>query len=533
MPSGAVVIVGAGPTGLILAAELALAGVRAVVIERRDGPRADSRAICVHARTMEALDLRGMASDFAASGLAVPSFPLGPRGARIRFGVLDSDFPYLLDIPQSQVERLLLERATGLGAEVRWSTTVTAVTPDAGGVSVSTDDGGQQRADYVVACDGVRSFVRDALAIPFPGIHNRGSVILADLRLGGLPMDSAYGDLSRNGMLLVFPFRDGTCRVVLYDYARADVPVTEPVSLPEVVAGLRRVVGEDFAPHDLRWAGRYRSESRQVAQYRSGRVLLAGDAAHAHSPAGAQGMNTGLQDSMNLGWKLAAQVDGWAPDWLLDSYHAERHPVGADVLALTGRQFRLNTVRTPAGRAVRWAVHRLLVPLPPVQSRLARDYSGVSVRYPPAAPGAADGAAGGAGRPGPDGQAAARPAHELAGSRLPPGLVTLDGARKVRLAELFRDGKFVLLDGAPATAAARPGAGAPPDAPGLPDAAAPPGHVVRVTGRADGGRRGGARLPAAVLVRPDGYIAWASDEPDPARRAVAATAAVRHWCTTG
>jgi len=256
MPSGAVVIVGAGPTGLILAAELALAGVRSVVIERRDGPRTDSRAICVHARTMEALDLRGMASDFATCGLPVPSFPLGPRGARIKFGALDSDFPYLLDITQSQVERLLLERATGLGAEVRWSTTVTALSQDADGVTVTMADGSQERAEYVVACDGVRSFVREALAIPFPGIHNPGSVILADLRLGGLPMDSAYGDLSRNGMLLVFPFRDGTCRVVLYDYARADVPVTEPVALPEVVAGLRRVVGEDFAPEDLLEAAR-------------------------------------------------------------------------------------------------------------------------------------------------------------------------------------------------------------------------------------------------------------------------------------
>jgi 2-polyprenyl-6-methoxyphenol hydroxylase-like FAD-dependent oxidoreductase len=522
MPSGAVVIVGAGPTGLILAAELALAGVPSVVIERRDGPRTDSRAICVHARTMEALDLRGMASDFATFGLPVPSFPLGPRGARIKFGVLDSDFPYLLDIPQSQVERLLLERATGLGAEVRWSTSVTAVSQDDDGVTVTTADGGQERADYVVACDGVRSFVRDALAIPFPGIHNPGSVILADLRLGGLPMDSAYGDLSRNGMLLVFPFRDGTCRVVLYDYARADVPVTEPVTLPEVVAGLRRVVGEDFSPDDLRWAGRYRSESRQVPQYRSGRVLLAGDAAHAHSPAGAQGMNTGLQDAMNLGWKLAAQLGGWAPDWLLDSYHAERHPVGADVLTLTGRQFRLNTARTVPGRLRRWAVHRLLVPLPPVQARLAREYSGVAIRYPSAVTGLT-GAEGAAVQPaaasalaGASATAGAQP-HPLTGSRLPSGTVTLPDTRTVRLAELFHDGKFVLLDTMPAGAA--------------PAASVPADRVVTVAGRPADGRRGAARLPAVLLVRPDGYIAWASDDPDPARRAAAATDAARHWCT--
>ena len=167
---------------------------------------------------MEALDLRGMACRFRRIRACCAVFPARAAGRPDRFGVLDSDFPYLLDIPQSQMERLLLERATGLGAEVRWSTTVTAVVPDAGGVSVAPLTAARQRADYVVACDGVRSFVREALAIPFPGTHNPGSVILADLRLGGLPMDSAYGDLSRNGMLLVFPFRDGICRVVLYDY---------------------------------------------------------------------------------------------------------------------------------------------------------------------------------------------------------------------------------------------------------------------------------------------------------------------------
>jgi 2-polyprenyl-6-methoxyphenol hydroxylase-like FAD-dependent oxidoreductase len=385
-----VVIVGAGPTGLLLASELALAGVPVQVLERRDGPREDSRAICLHARSMEALDLRGQATVFAGAGLAVPGFPLGPRGAKINFGVLDSDFPYMLDMPQSQIERLLLARAVELGAEIRWSATVTAVSQDDDGVTIALTDGTQLRAAFAVGCDGVHSFVRDAAAIPFPGIDNPGSVVLADLRLDGLPMDAAYGDLSRDGMLLVFPFRDGTCRVVLYDYSRAAVPVTEPVGLAEVISSLRRVTGQDFGPRDMYWSRRYRSESRQAPRYRSSRVLLAGDAAHAHSPAGAQGMNTGLQDAMNLGWKLAATVRGWGPGWLLDSYHDERHPVGADVLALTGRQFRLNTARGPAMRALRWGVHRLVVPLPPVQARLAREYSGIAIAYaPPPGPAAA------------------------------------------------------------------------------------------------------------------------------------------------
>jgi 2-polyprenyl-6-methoxyphenol hydroxylase-like FAD-dependent oxidoreductase len=484
------------------------------------------------------MDLRGDAGRFAGAGLAVPSFPLGPRGARINFSVLDSDFPYLLDIPQSEIERLLLARALDLGAEIRWSATVTSVVPDDTGVRVALADGSEAHADYVVGCDGVHSFVRNAMAIPFPGIHNPGSVILADLRLGGLPMDSAYGDLSRNGMLLIFPFRDGFCRVVLYDYGQSDVPVTEPVTLADVAGSLLRVAGQDFGPRDLRWSGRYQSESRQAPTYRAGRVLLAGDAAHAHSPAGAQGMNTGLQDAVNLGWKLGAALGGWGPDWLLDSYSAERHPVGAAVLALSGRQFRLNTVRSPARRALRWGVHRLVVPLPPVQARLARDYSGISIGYPPAFSGEG-------------------PAHPLAGQRLPRGAVTLSDGRRVRLAELFHDGTFVLLDRSAAMSAEAPGggqgeaAGAAPAQGPVPAGAA--GEAAGAAGRAPSGASNGvqaaetagriaivpyrdttaSRLPATVLVRPDGYIAWASDDPDPAARAAAARAAVHLWCCPG
>jgi 2-polyprenyl-6-methoxyphenol hydroxylase-like FAD-dependent oxidoreductase len=544
--SGGVIVVGAGPTGLILAAELALAGARPLVLDRRPGPRTDSRAICLHARSLEALDLRGEAGRFAGAGLAVPSFPLGPRGARIDFSVLDSDFPYLLDLPQSEIERLLLARALDLGAEVRWSATVTSVAPEDAGVRLGLADGGEADADYVVGCDGVHSFVRNEMAIPFPGIHNPGSVILADLRLDGFPMDAAYGDLSRNGMLLIFPFRDGFCRVVLYDYGLADVPVSVPVSLADVTGSLLRVSGRDFRPGDLRWSGRYQSESRQAPTYRAGRVLLAGDAAHAHSPAGAQGMNTGLQDAVNLGWKLGAAVGGWAPDWLLDSYTAERHPVGADVLALSGRQFRLNTVRSPARRLLRWAVHRLVVPLPPVQARLARDYSGISIAYPPAGSGAS-------------------PAHPLAGRRLPRGAVILGDGRQVRLAEFFHGGTFVLFDrsagrpgeaeasagaagSAGAAVPAGPAAGGPADR--VPDRAnLAAGGAGPAPGVASGGMLAGvpadriavvayrattaAGLPAAVLVRPDGYIAWASDEPDPAARAAAARAAISQWCCPG
>lgn len=498
---GKVIVIGAGPTGLVLAGELALAGVECLVLERRAGPRADSRAICLHARSMEMLDLRGQAETFARAGLPVPSFPLGPRGARIGFRRLDSDFPYLLDIPQATIEELLAARAARLGATIGWSRQVTGIEQDSGRVRVTLADGTVEEGAYAAGCDGIRSFVRQALGVPFPGRPNPGSVILADLTLAGLPGGDAYGDLSDRGMLLVFPFRDGSCRVVLYDYARADAPVTEPVTLAEVTASLTRVSGRDFGPRDMYWSGRYRSESRQVPAYRAGRVFLAGDAAHTHSPAGAQGLNTGLQDAMNLGWKLGAAMAGWAPGWLLGSYHTERHPVGAAVLALTGRQFRLNTARTRGRRALRWAAHRAVAPLPPVQSWLAGQYSGLAVRYP-AGPGE----------------------HPLTGRRLPRGHIMLGNGSVCRLYELLHQGRFVLL----AHGSGRGGNGADaglavPGADGLAERVT----VVRYR------RQVGADLPAVALVRPDGYVAWASGERDPGRREQAACRAVRHWCLPG
>ena len=524
-----VIVVGAGPTGLALAAELALAGVSCLVLERRSGPRADSRAICLHARTMEVLDLRGQAARFAGAGLAVPSFPLGPKGAAIRFGRLDSDFPYLLDMPQSQVETLLAARAGELGAEIRWSAQATGIKQDGGGVRVTLASGEVERAAYVVGCDGIRSFTRQAAGLPFPGAPNPGSVLLADLFLDGLPMTDAYGDLSDRGMLLVFPFRDGSCRVVLYDYSRAEVPVTEPVTLDEVRDSLVRITGQDFGPRDMGWSGRYRSESRQAPAYRSGRIFLAGDAAHTHSPAGAQGMNTGLQDAVNLGWKLAAAVHGWAPDWLLDTYHAERHPVGAAVLTLAGRQFRLNTARTAPRRAVRWAAHRLIAPLPPVQDRLARAYSGLAIRYPvtgTAAPG---------GR-----------RHPLAGSRLPRGRATGADGNTTRLYDLFHEGRFVLLEAAGPAGSRKAGRGAAGN--GAAGNSATGNSATGNSATADGGTGhgfpdqvrqvryascAGTRLPAVALIRPDGYLAWASDEQDTGARARATQAAVRWWCGPG
>jgi hypothetical protein len=223
-------------------------------------------------------------------------------------------------------------------------------------------------------------------------------------------------------------------------------------------------------------------------------------------------MNTGLQDAVNLGWKLGATAAGRAPGWLLDSYHDERYPVGRAVLALTGRQFRLNTARTARRRAVRWAAHRMIAPLPPVQDWLAATYSGVAIRYPP------DGA-------GPVPDPALGPVHKLAGARLPRGTLDLAGGGTARLYGLFGEGRFALLEAA-----------GQDDSTGAADSAGTGGARLGGAGTADLVRRvryrwcQGARLPAAVLARPDGYIAWASDERDASLRTGQARAAVRAWC---
>jgi 2-polyprenyl-6-methoxyphenol hydroxylase-like FAD-dependent oxidoreductase len=191
---------------------------------------------------MEMLDLRGLGETFSRAGLPMPSLPLGLKGAAIGFGRLDSDFPYMLDIRQNEVEALLAAHAGRLGVPVGWSRRAVGLEQDDGEVRVTLADGEVVRGAYLVGCDGIRSFVRQSLGIPFPGAENPGSVMLADLTLDGLPMDDTYGELTRRGLLFVYPMRDGTCKVVLCDYARAEVPVTEPVTFAEVTASMIRAL---------------------------------------------------------------------------------------------------------------------------------------------------------------------------------------------------------------------------------------------------------------------------------------------------
>jgi 2-polyprenyl-6-methoxyphenol hydroxylase-like FAD-dependent oxidoreductase len=441
-----VAIVGAGPTGLLLAGDLAQAGVDVTVLERRDTESNLTRAFGVHARTLEHLDARGLADELLGEGAKVARLSLFDR-IRIDLSTLPTRFPFLLITPQYNVEQLLEKRASAAGARIVRGAEVTALRQDADGVELTVGDA-TVRADYAVGADGVHSAVREALGLPFPGKSVLTSIMLADVRLAQPPPDVLAVNAVGDAFAFVAPFGDGWHRIFAWD-RRHPLPDTAPVTLEEIRQVTRRSLGTDFGLQEARWMSRFHSDERQAPRYRVGRVFLAGDAAHVHSPAGGQGMNTGLQDAANLGWKLAATVHGWAPDDLLDTYEGERHPVGKLVLRSSGAIIRMAMVRSRAGRLARNVLGAVALRLPPVAHKAAGTLSGIGIDYPHA-PRAAD--------------------------------VPLLDSR--RLYEVLRDGKHVLL--APATAE-----------PQLRDAL---GRVVQAT-PAD-------PTTPWTLVRPDAHVAW-------------------------
>ena len=460
-----VAIAGAGPTGLLLAGDLARAGVRCAVLERRAERSGLTRAFAVHARTLEQLDARGVADKLVATGIPVPELRLFGSAA-LDLSRLPSRFPYVLVTPQYQTERVLEERAASLGADVRYGSEVTGFTvhPDAVEVEVRELDGQTRllRARWLVGADGVHSSVRETLGMPFPGEAVVRSVMLADVRLAETPPDVMTVNAVGGTFCLIAPFGDGWYRVIAWDRYNQP-PESTPLSLEEVSQVTRQVLGTDFGMHDPRWMSRFHSDERQVPRYRAGRVLLAGDAAHVHSPAGGQGMNTSIQDAANLGWKLAATVQGWGPEDLLDTYDAERHPVGRQVLRGSGAMLRLGLTGPAPVVGARNLVTALATKIPAAAGLLADSVSGIGISYP-----------------------APRNAHPLTGKRAAD--VPLADSR--RLYEALRDGKFVLIAGTPL----------PPDVTdGYGD------RVASVTTAAPTG--------TLMLIRPDAYIAWAADSP--------------------
>ena len=466
----AVVIAGGGPTGLMLAAELALAGVDVAIVEPRDNQDlAGSRAGGLHSRTIEVLDQRGVADRFLSQGKVM-------QVAGFAFTPLDiSDFPtrhnYGLALRQEPIERILAAWVEDLKVPIHRSREVTDFAQDDTGVDVALSDARSLRAKYVVGCDGGRSLIRKKAGIDFPGWDPSLSYLIAQVAMTEEP---AWG-IRRNerGINDLGKREDGKrVGVVLNE---PQVRQGEPTQ-DDLRAALVSLYGTDFGVHDVTYLSRFTDAARQAASYRERRVLLAGDAAHVHSPAGGQGLNLGVQDAVNLGWKLAQVVHGTSSEGLLDTYHAERHPIGARVLRSTLAQTAINRgdERT---NALREAMSELLK-LDEPRKVYAGMMSGLDIHY--------DLGTG----------------HPLLGRRMPDlDVVTESGARRVFT--LLHEARPVLLN---------------LGEPGALDMTSWADRVTRVDARYAGVWElpvvGAVTAPAAVLIRPDGHVAWVGDGTD-------------------
>ncbi|WP_018214618.1 rifampin monooxygenase [Salinispora vitiensis] len=462
-----VIIVGGGPTGMMLAGELRLHGVHVVVLERDTEPPVIVRSLGLHVRSIEVLDQRGLLERFLANG---QQYRVGGYFAGITKpwpDNMDTAHGYILGIPQTSTERILAEHAAAAGADILRGTELVSLRQDEEAVTAELADGTQLRSRYLVGCDGGRSTVRKLLGVDFPGEPTRFETLLGVMELTAAPEEVTAVMTEVRKTQLRFGAGpvgdgDGLYRVVVPAAGVAEDRTTPP-TFEEFQQQLRVTAGTDFGVHSPRWLSRFGDATRLAERYRVGRVLLAGDAAHIHPPLGGQGLNLGIQDAFNLGWKLAAEIGGWAPIGLLDSYHAERHPVAADVLENTRAQTELITLE-PGPQAVRGVVAELM-DFEEVNRYLIEKVTAISVRY--------DFGAG----------------HHLLGRRLRD--VEL---KQGRLYGLMHRGKGMVLDQTGRLSAA-----------GWADRV---DHVVDVSPELD--------VPA-LLLRPDGHVAWVGDDQEALR----------------
>jgi 3-(3-hydroxy-phenyl)propionate hydroxylase len=464
----AVLIAGGGPTGMMLAGELALVGIDVAIVERRaDHVLVGSRAGGLHSRAIEVLDQRGIAARFLAEGRVAQVATFGTT-------LLDmSDFPtrhpYSLGIWQNQIERIMAEWLAELRVRVDYGWELTGLAQDGGGVRVTSSRGERLRAEYLVGCDGGRSVVRRSAGIEFPGSDATKSNLIAEAELTDEPPRGTRRDAS--GVHGLHRLEDGTTFRVLVT-ERELGPATEP-TLPDLSQALIAVYGTDFGIHSPTWISRFTDMTRQAASYRSGRVLLAGDAAHIHYPAGGQGLSLGVQDAVNLGWKLAQVVKGTSAEGLLDTYQAERHPIGARALRHTMAQGMLQRADDRTQALV--GVVSELASMDEPRKYLAGIVSGLDIHYD------------------------LGEGHPLLGRRVPDlDIVTADGP--VRVFELLHEARPVFINlGEPMAIDLAPWA-----------------DRVRLL---DAEYRGPWELPVlgevaaagAMLIRPDGYVAWAGE----------------------
>ena len=479
MSDHAVVIAGAGPTGLMLAGELALAGVDVAIVERRasqDLP--GSRAGGLQSRTIEVLDQRGIADRFLSEGQVAQV--AGFASVRLDISDFPTGHPYGLGLWQNRIERILAGWVGELEVPIRYGIEVTGFAQDETGVDVEVSDGQGVRAQYLVGCDGGRSLIRKAAGIEFPGWVPTTSSLIAEVEMTEEPATGIRRTPS--GMHAIgkveYEIRDG--KVVYQKGGRVGVMLTEESvgataepTLDDLRERLVAVYGTDYGVHSPTFISRFTDATRQAAAYREGRVLLAGDAAHVHSPVGGQGLNTGVQDAVNLGWKLAQVVKQTSPDSLLDTYHAERHPVAARVLRTTMAQVALMRVDDRT-EALRDAVSELLSMDEP-RKRFAAMMSGLDIHYD------------------------LGEGHPLLGRRMPDlDLVTADGP--LRVFTLLHGARPVLLN---------------LDEPDGIDITPWADRVDLIEATFDGTWElpaiGPVDAPGAVLIRPDGYVGWVGD----------------------
>jgi 2-polyprenyl-6-methoxyphenol hydroxylase-like FAD-dependent oxidoreductase len=477
MPAFDVAVVGGGPVGMWLAAELHRGGVRPVVLERRAERPPYSKALTIYPRTVEQFAMRGLVDRWLAEGTPVPSSHFALLTNRLDFSFLPTRYPFTLFLPQRRTEELLEEHLAELGVPYLRQHAVTGLRQDQSGVDLDVDSPGGPavvRAAYAVGCDGAASVVRAAAGIDFEGTPDTWRTILGDIELTDPPPTPALTLNQPGGSMYMVAIGSGRYRLAVIDHATLHDPVDKPATFAELRASALRLAGTDFGMLQTpdAWLSRVGNAARQAARYRAGRVLLAGDAAHIHYPAGGQGLNLGLQDATNLAWKLAAEIRGWAPPGLLDSYHAERYPVGLDVIDDSLAQCGLIATPSREGIALRDRFNAILGAHPSLCRELAVRLSGLGIRYP--APG------------------------QVAGRRVPD----LDLHPAATIFGLLHPARFVLLNlgsAAPGPAPPRQGSFA--------------GRLDIVTTGLAGDHPEWARV-RAMLIRPDGYIAWATDGDD-------------------
>ena len=466
------IVVGAGPVGLWLAAELRIGGINAIVLEKRERRSEHSRAFTLHARTLEVFAARGLASGWLAEGQRIPTTHYAMLSSRLDLSGLDSDFPFVLAMPQVRTEELLEEHAAAVGVQIRRGHEVTSVVADDDRVVVTANgpDGPREfRAGYLAGCDGRRSIVRDAAGIGYEGTEDTITCVIGDVHVSDPDVPPAMTLHSEAGSFYGVRIDPARHRLIGIEHATMTTARDVPLEFAEYRATIERLAGRDFGMHDPTWLTRVGSSTFQADRYREGRIVLAGDAAHVHFPMGGQGLNLGLQDAMNLGWKLAAVARGQARPDLLDSYGTERAPAGQAVIQDTLAQTAVVAAQGREGQALRAMLTDALAASPELNRQLAVAASGVDVSYP-AGPGD----------------------HPLTGRRV-PNLKLADGSDVFgRLAT----GRFVLAGVTPGQLAEQAG----PDA------------VDAVTATAGG--FAGAEPPwdtvGAALIRPDGHLAWAA-----------------------